>query len=176
MKNNYETTEKIKKQEKKDRFIVTVLLTKLFANYADNYTITAHPFSAATDINLHFTKNGEEKSYEFEIKERNKDINKYNFAELRVKKLQHIKENYKDNIYYIVLLNQKTAYIYNLSKIDFNEIETFKWTIKDTQLDNNSTVSEHLTYKIPTSFAVRQINVTDIYNLYNNTFNNAVYQ
>lgn len=176
MTQNVDALKRIKKQEQKDRYIATILLNNLFSTCTDSYSITAHNWDAPVDLTLDFTKNDKKFKYDFEVKERNKNIEKYNNAELREKKLNNLLKNSDNNLYYIVLLNEQTAYIYNLRKIDFSKIEKINWNIKYCQLNEienaDNYITTEATYLIPTSEAEKKVDITDIYNMYNKQFNN----
>lgn len=175
MTQNVEALKRIKKQEQKDRYIATILLNNLFSNCTDSYSIIAHAWDAPVDLTLDFTKGNRQFKYDFEVKERNKDIEKYNNAELREKKLKNLLNNSNNNLYYIVLLNQQTAYIYNLKKIDFSKVEKIDWNLKYCQLNEienaDNYITTETTYLIPTELAEKKVDITDIYNMYNKQFN-----
>ena len=165
--NDDATTERIKKQEKKYRYITTLLLNDMFSGTTNTIQHTIHTekvdvrFTAVTD-------NGSMITYDIEVKERNKNIEQYPNAELRCKKYEGMKEvSYNDNLIYIVFLNQKEAYIYNLTKMDWSTVRKDNWKIKKTQYKDNSTYVDELTYFIPVKLACKKINVEKYYKLYN---------
>ena len=167
-KNDDEATkERIKKQEKKYRYITTLLLNDLFSGTTN--TIKHTPYWEKVDVRFTATTdNYTNYTYDIEVKERNKDIIESPFAELKVEKYERMKKvNYNKKLLYIVFLNKQEAYIYDLSSINLDTIEQKLWHIKETQYDDSSEYEDVLTYFIPVSKAIKIINVEKYYKLYN---------
>lgn len=170
-KEYWECQKRIEIQERKDRKITAMMLTELFCDKVDTFTIVNHPQSCNIDLSMHFTRNEHDTTYDFEIKERNKDINKYPTAELKQKKLNEMLAASKPNnpLYYVVLLNQSEAYIYNVRQIQWDTLQTVNWNIKKRQMEDGCTSQSELTYIIPISLASYRMDVRHIYKRINQT-------
>lgn len=166
-----ECQQRIEIQEKKDRKIMAMVLTELFADKVNAFMITNLPKSAYIDLTMTFSYKGEQKTYDFEIKERNKDITKYPTAELKQKKLVEMRavSNVSHTLYYAVLVNQKELFLYDVRAIDWDSLETINWDIKKRQMEDGCTSQSELTYIIPISLASFRMNVEHIYNRINQT-------
>lgn len=167
-KNDDEATkERIKKQEKKYRYITTLLINDYFSGMTN--TIQHTPYWEKVDVRLTATTDNYTKfTYDIEVKERNKDIKESPFAELKVAKYERMKKvNKNKRLLYIVFLNSKEAYIYDLKKLDWAKVEEKLWHIKETQYDDNSEYEDVPTYFIPIEQAIKIINVENYYKLYN---------
>lgn len=170
-KEYWECQRRIEIQEKKDRKITAMMLVELFSDKVDTLTIVNHPKECNIDLSMSFTRNEHDTTYDFEIKERNKDINKYPTAELKQKKLNEMLAASKPNnpLYYVVLLNGKEAYIYNVRQIQWDSLQTVNWNIKKRQMEDGCTLQSELTYIIPISLASYRMNVEHIYKRINQT-------
>lgn len=109
--------------------------------------------------------------FNVEIKERmkNEELQKlYPHATLRVDKYNRMREKteYDTNLLYMLLQNEKTCYLFNLSALNWNKVDTFNWKIKKTQMDNNSGYKEYLTYAIPYDQAFLTLDCSNYYEEY----------
>lgn len=165
-KEYWECQKRIEIQERKDRKITAMMLVELFTDKVDTLTIVNHPQSCNIDLSMSFTRNERQQTYDFEVKERNKDIVKYPTAELKQKKLNEMLAASKPSnpLYYVVLLNQSEAYIYNVRAIDWNSLQTVNWDIKKRQMEDGCKSQTELTYIIPISLASYRMDVRHIYN------------
>ena len=109
-----------------------------------------------------------------EIKARNKTselLEKYPCSELKVAKYERVINSTKeyDKVYYIQLVNEETAYLYNLRDIDFTQVKRENWNIKKVQFSSSSTIGEEETYMIPYTMGKRFDGIAqyykDFYNL-----------
>lgn len=161
-----ECQKRIEIQERKDRKITAMMLVELFSDKVDTLTIVNHPQSCNIDLSMQFTRNDKQQTYDFEVKERNKDIVKYPTAELKQKKLNEMLAASKPSnpLYYVVLLNGKEAYIYNVRAIDWDSLQTVNWEIKKRQMEDGCKSQTELTYIIPISLASFRMDISHIYN------------
>jgi hypothetical protein len=111
------------------------------------------------------------KWYDIEIKERNKTretVEKYPYAELKVSKYNNMLKDKGPNsdLLYIVLLNQKLAFIFNLSTLDWSKVQRTTWTIKEIQYEEGSETRDTEVYLIPYTMADRMIGCEQYYTEY----------
>lgn len=79
-----------------------------------------------------------------------------------------LKESPKGSyLFYMVLLNNETCYIFNIKKIDWSKINTFDWWIKETQVDPNSPYHKYKTFSLPTSLAMKTVDCSKYFEMYN---------
>lgn len=148
--------QKIDKHEQKTRYIATQVINDLFFNHL--LTIEQAPIKK--HIDLSFTADCH--TYDIEVKTRNKDIKKSPFVELKHSKLKNMKkDNHNDNLIYMVIVNDKDAYFFNLSKIDWKLIKSFQWRIKKIEYLDNSDYEVQDAYQIPISLASLKINIEE---------------
>ena len=108
----------------------------------------------------------------FEIKERNKTIEQlklYATAEIKVKKLDLVMNATQqyNAVYFVLLLNDSLAYLFNLRKLDWSKCRQFTWTVKKTQYSDSNAVESAPTWGIPLELAEREIDITDYVYEYN---------
>lgn len=161
-----ECQRRIEIQERKDRKIMAMVLTELFADKVNSFMITNLPKSAYIDLTMTISHKGVQKVYDFEIKERNKDIVKYPTAELKQKKLNEMMavSNPSNALYYAVLVNQSELFLYDVRAIDWDSLQTVNWNIKKRQMEDGCKSQTELTYIIPISLASYRMDVRHIYN------------
>lgn len=169
----------IESNESRDRYVAARMIYDSFKEGVSNITLTPTDIKCAVDLKCSCTvplpeyTSSTTCNFNVEIKERYKDeenLKKYPDVELKVSKYQRMKrESQGKFLFYIVLLNEKTGYIFDLTDINkIQGLQTFNWTIKKTQLDPNSGYETVPTYLIPTSNAVRKIDITQYYRDYYN--------
>lgn len=140
--------EKTDKQELKDFQITVKILTRLFKKFDPQFTIMAK--GNVFDAKMYFIDNNNEVyRYHIEIKSRKQNMDEYDTLPLTVQKYCNIIESCKLNEkpIYISLLNDDEYYIFDLSKIDMNNVKIKNWYINDIEFSNNPTKK-----KIPTMF------------------------
>lgn len=152
---------KIDKHEQKTRYIATQVINDLFFNHL--LTIEQAPIRKHVDLS--FTADSH--TYDVEVKTRNKDVKQQPFVELKHSKLKNMKkDNHNDTLIYMVIVNDKDAYFFNLSKLDWNLVDSFDWRIKKIEYLKDSEYEIQPTYKIPLSQASLKINVEEYLNKY----------
>lgn len=116
------------------------------------------------------------KWYDIEIKERNKsyeNVQKYPYAELKVDKYNNMLKDKGPNsdLLYIVLLNQKLALIFNLSTLDWTQVQRTTWNIKEIQYEDGSEKKDTEVYLIPYTLAEKLVPCEEYYTEYENYIN-----
>lgn len=172
-----ETTDKIVKNENRDRYVAARMIYDSVKEGVENISITPTDLYCPYDL----TMNCDVPVFEYnttancqvviEIKERYKDaeqLKKYPDIELKVSKYERIKRASKGRaIYYFVLLNETTGYIIDITDINkLKGVNIFNWRIKRTQLDDNSDYVIEPTYSIPVDNAARTIDISKYYKDY----------
>lgn len=143
---------KIDKQEKKTRYITTQLIADIFYNHL----LTLEQTPIDYHIDMCFTADGH--TYDVEVKSRNKNINKYPYLELKHSKLNNmLKHHQNQTLIYVVMVNSDTAYFFNLSKLNWEEIETTMLTIKKVEYLENSDYETVPVYQLPISKAIMRV-------------------
>jgi hypothetical protein len=168
-----ELQERIEAQEKKDRYVASECLKWLLRNGKD-LNIVATEIKDGVDLRCSVTdiRNDNHVRFNVEIKERYKNnfgLSKYPYAELKVSKLANMRRSTDydtTRLYYMVLLNQNTCYLFNLDSLDWENIEKGWWHVKKTQLDDNSDYEDVEIYKIPYSMAVAVCNCKNFFKEY----------
>ena len=162
---------RIQESEQKDRFIGQCVLEQIFKDRKLDINET----DTFCSVDLKCTAlNKKDKRIKFnvEIKERYKsqeNIIKYPYAELRVDKLDRMKQETgkKTALLYMVLLNDTTMYLFNLSKLDWSKVGIYNWRIKACQSDQNSPYTYKPIYQIPYNMAFKKMDITEYVNAYN---------
>lgn len=152
---------KIDAHELKMRYIATQALNDLF--YEHLLTVQQTPVRCHVDVC--FTADSH--TYDVEVKTRNKDIKSSPYIELKHSKLQNMKKDHdNDTLIYMVIVNKKDAYFFNLSKIDWKKIKSFMWKIKKIQYLEDSEYEVVPAYKIPLELACYQLNIEEYFTKY----------
>lgn len=161
---------KIEKQEKKDAYIVTRMLED---NIRHNRNISCFlvdqtKMGTHYDLISSFLCGGKRYQFAYEIKERNKTEDQP-YSELKDQKLKAILDSTRgyDAAFYISIVNGKTAYMWNLNKINWDTQESFIWHIKKTQFSRSDQMEDALTYKLYWADAVLKVDVTKYIEDYN---------
>lgn len=152
-----------------DRYVTERMLEDTFKNNLKEINYT--PITASTDLNMIVTdKKGNEIVYDIEVKERNKDIERFKYLELRKDKLERMLKcsHSKHKLIYIVLVNKEIAVVYDIRKLNWDEIEIFNWPIRKTQVDDESGYAIFPTYQIPIEKAVYTKKIDNYYKDYAN--------
>lgn len=166
--NNY----KCQLQEEKGRTIGTMCLNEILERYKGKMEITGTALNCPVDLKGSISTTDKNINFNVEVKQRNKteeQLINYPCCELRCDKYQRMLEVTPKGttLLYMVLLNETTCYLFNLSKINMNELETFNWRIKVTEVDSNSDYKNYLTYKIPIELASKTIDCSEYFNNWN---------
>lgn len=148
--------QRIDKHEQKTRYIATQVINDLFFNHL--LTIEQAPIKK--HIDLSFT--ADSYTYDVEVKTRNKDVKLSPYVELKHSKLRNMrKDNKNKNLIYLVIINDKDAYFFNLTKLDWSLVDSFDWKIKKIEYMENSDYEIQPTFKIPISQAILKINIEE---------------
>lgn len=143
---------RIRKQEEMDFYVASRIL-KESINPSLNIETYPTPDTYYVDLwGISRLPDGDVR-FNVEIKERYKDkkhIEKYPTVELRVDKYNRMRSvtDSDTRLYYMVLLNTKTCYLFDLDNPDvWNNVEVRDWEMKRTQFSDDSD-----TIKVPTFF------------------------
>lgn len=171
--NKEKLEEKINKQEEKDRYIAIKCLNELLENKNKKWKIKATPTTCPTDLKATATtRNNQTITFEVEIKERiikKNSTSIYNqHAALRADKLRRMNEECGrgSRLFYMVLLNREKMLLFDLDKIDFMRVPVDTWTVKKTELDENSEYVSYPIYQIPFEYAIKEIDIKEYYEEY----------
>lgn len=164
---NTNFTEIIEQQEEKDRFVANKVLNKVFTNK----NLLIYPTERTCPVDLKCFVNN--RPFNVEIKERLKDektLQLYPTAELKVAKYKRMREETPKGtaLIYMVLLNEEKALMFNLDKIDWNQVQMKDWWIKRKQVDANSDWVKTPTYFIPYSASTLTMDCKEFYTEYYN--------
>jgi len=113
---------------------------KVFQSILKGYTSNYHQTARLDPSDMRFnytTKQGENRYFNVEIKERNQDMNKYHTLPLKVSKYCDLMDDTKpiEKPLYIVLLNDSEYYIFDLTRLDFSDIQLKNWNINKVEFD-----------------------------------------
>ena len=170
MLTNFITSE-VEKNEEKGRFVAEYVLSDFLRNY--DYYVTSTPINCSVDLKGTVSTTNRSLDFQVEVKQRFKtdeQLKKYgNKVELRVDKYERMLSESPNGtaLLYMVLLNENTAYIFNMKKLDWSRVETFNWRIKQTQVDPHSPYKYFPTYIIPTDLAIGKIDCTKYFKIWN---------
>lgn len=171
------TKEEVKRriaiQEHKYRYITSLLLQDLFDSHCNGGTISGTPDTYGVDIKFTAnTKNYGEITYDIEVKERNKSeekMIKYPNSELKKKKYESMCSAHTNTrLIYIQYVNE-VAYVYNMDKVNWDNISLIDWKIKKTQYDDDSDNEVVPTYFIPYD---QKVNIIDAHKYYQEYYAN----
>lgn len=159
--------EKVRLQEEKDYYVVSRLMFDNLFNKVEGISFSQRPEFSSFDMTLVYKHKGHVKEA-VEIKARNKSselLEKYPYSELKVAKYERVMNCTKeyDKVYYIQLVNEQTAYLYNLREIDFTQVKKENWNIKKVQFSSTSTIGEEETYMIPYTMGKRFDGINQYY-------------
>lgn len=161
---------KCQENELKGRYVAEKCLSELLKNY--EYTVTSTELSCPVDLKCCVTSTNNEIKFNVEVKQRTKNeeqLLKYPNCELKVDKFNRMltETPIGTSLIYMVLLNESTCYFFNLRKMDWNQVTTFDWRIKKTQVDPNSPYLVYPTYSIPTSLAFAKMDCSKYFQQWN---------
>lgn len=143
--------EQIEKKEKKDREEVIKLFNTIFQDV--QYTFLAT--NAKTDLTVTATTTEHCTGlYNIEIKERNVPINKFDDCYLEVMKYDSLKSTFTDHkpLYIVLYPFERKACVWNINKLNFNEIiRTKRWMKKSTYRSDEKVLKD--VYIMPLSMA-----------------------
>jgi len=159
----------IQMQEFRDRMIAVWILKDCCTG--ENLKMWRTNLKDPVDVKGECMFMGSPFKFNLEIKERNKtdkQLQLYPHAELRIDKYQRMRETteYDTNLLYMVLLNQKTCYLYNMSTINWDKITTYDWEIKKTEMDKNSEKTTLPIFQIPFNLAFLTLDCSKYYEDY----------
>lgn len=161
------------KQEDKDAYVTQKLLTDLLKNKVENLHFKKVREFGGFDLVCKFTYKGKRHKQAFEIKQRTKTkkmLEKYPTSELKMQKYEHIMQTARfylcNEVFYIQLINEDFAMIYNLKEIDWNDVQTTYWNIKTETFWKDSPTKKCLTYFIPYTMGKRFENLKQYYKQY----------
>lgn len=151
---NQTVMKNINLQERKDAYVTKKLLTKILGNKVQDLRFKEMPKFSHFDLEVTGNYNGKHIKLAFEIKERNKSesqLEAYPNSELKVDKLNLVFNSTKgyNGVYYIQLINEDFAYIYDLRNLNWDNVVTKEWFIKTVQYNPNSNYKSTLTHFIP---------------------------
>lgn len=174
---NYSNSYKCQLQEKKGRTIGAMCLNEIFEPYKDNMVLTGTALTCPVDIKGSITLTEKNVNFNVEVKQRyktEKQLAEYPKCELRVDKYQRMLEETPKGttLLYMVLLNGTTCYLFNLSKINMNELNIVDWYVKETEVDSDSTYKNFPIYQIPTELAIKTIDCSEYFKKWNYQYAN----
>lgn len=165
--------ERIERQEQKDRYVAKRCLETIVKQGWNLKMEGTQDTYCPVDLTCTATSRYNDFLFNVEIKERYKNdtmLAQYPYAELKHNKLIRMRRatDYDTTrLYYLVLLNNKTCYLFDLDDIDWENIETFTWHIKKTEFDYNSDAYEDvLCYKLPYDKAKATCDCSEFYKEY----------
>ena len=160
---------KIKKQEEKDFYIASRILTESF-NPDMNIEVSPTPDMYYVDLwGICKYPDGDNVKFNVEIKEIKKDNSALidsPYAELKVDKYNRMRlvTDSDTKLFYMVLLNDETCYLYDLDNPDvWKDVKIKEWKMKRTQFSPEEDMITVNTYFFPYSSATRKINYSCIY-------------
>ena len=149
-----EKQRRIEAHEKKTRHVVSQLLHDMFIN--NQLQLEQTHTKCHVDIRITADNN----TYDIEVKTRNKDVNKYPTVELKHSKLRNMQIDHINNtLMYFVIVNNSVGYFFNLSQLDWDEIDTKILHIKKVEYDDDSEYEDVPAYILPLNEAVLKVNV-----------------
>lgn len=140
--------EKTDKQELKDYQNTVKILSRLFKKYNPQFSRMAK--GCVFDAKMYFiTNDNEVYRYNIEIKSRKQNMEEYDTLPLTVQKYCNIIESCKlgEKPIYISIVNDEEYYIFDLSKLNMNNVTIKNWLINDIEYSDNPRKK-----KIPTMF------------------------
>lgn len=146
---------KADEQELKDYQMTVKILSRLFKKYNPRFSKMAK--GCVFDCKMYFTDNNNELyRYNIEIKSRRQNMDEYDTLPLTVQKYCNVKESCKlgEKPIYLSLVNDEEYYIFNLLKLDMNNVKIKNWFINDIEYSNNPTKKKIPTLFIPITEAV----------------------
>jgi len=144
--------EKIDIQERKDFNITNKIMTTIFQAYDARISMTQTKTYYPVDANMVVEKGKKRKKYKIEIKERNIDcMEELETLPLKVKKYCNIMEtiNEDETPLIIYLVNNEQYFIFNLKKLDMNNIVIRNWNIPKVQYTTKHQYEQQPTFFIP---------------------------
>ena len=169
-----ELSRKIEAQEIQDRYVASECLKVIFQK-GENLVIVPTDIRASVDLNCSVVNLKKDTiPFNVEIKERNKNewqMKNYPYAELKVDKYRRMREATPEGtrLLYMVLLNNKTCYLFHMDKLDWTKVGQMDWTIKRTQMDPKSDYITVPTLLIPFEQACYTMDCSEYVNEYKST-------
>ena len=145
-------TNKMLHQERKDFSKTKKIMTNIFKAYKADVDIKQTDTYCNVDARMTATKNNRKHLYTVEIKERNVPSIEYLQAlPLTCKKycniIQETKQNETPLVIYLV--NDEEYFIFNLNKLDLNQIPIRNWNIAKVQFTNKQEYEQQPTFFLP---------------------------
>ena len=151
--NNSINTEKMIQQETKDFKITKKIMKKIFSTYGVHVKLEQTSIYSPYDVLMTVTSGKKIiKKYAVEIKERNQNLEVFDCLPLTCKKFIKVKDTaYKNYLCPIVifLVNDEDYYIYDLNKLDLNNVELRNWNIKKVEYSLTSDLTPTPTFFLP---------------------------
>lgn len=168
-----EVKKKIAIQEHKYRYITSLLLQDVFSPYCTGGTIVGTEYTCGIDVRFTAnTINYGDITYDIEVKERNKSEEKmieYPNSELKKKKYESMCSAHTNTrLIYIQYVNE-VAYVYNMDKVNWDNVLKLDWKIKKTEYDDESEYEIVPTFFIPYT---QKVNIIDAHKYFDNYYAN----
>ena len=147
--------EKADFQELKDYTTTVKILSRIFKKYNPQFSQMAK--GCVFDAKMYFTdSNNEVYRYNIEIKSRKQNMEEYNTLPLTVKKYCNVKESCKlgEKAIYLSIVNEEEYYIFDLFKLNMNNVTIKNWLINDIEYSDNPVKKKIPTLFIPITEAV----------------------
>lgn len=149
--------ERMQKQEFKDYLTTKRIFEQIFSAYDAEVCMVKEADYSHIDARLTVTKNGKSKQYTVEIKTRNVDSPEYlETMPLKVSKYCDIMDvTYSHETPLVIyLINDEDYYIFNLKKLDWNNIKCFNWCINKVEYTTNKKTAKTPVFMLPISEAI----------------------
>lgn len=166
------------KEELRGTFVAKNLLSDLLTKEGLTHNLIRTPLDCHVDLWGTTWNNTTLQPYNFnvEIKQRYKNdymLKRYPDCELRVDKLERMKAETKEGegLFYIVFLNQSTAYIFDCNNIDWDTLQKGIMDTSKFNVDPSSPRVLYEIYNIPTCYASYTLDCSEYFKLYNITNN-----
>ena len=147
--------DKAELQELKDSQATVKILSRIFRKYNPQFSQMAK--GCVFDAKMYFTdSNNEVYRYNIEIKSRKQNMEDYDTLPLTVAKYCNVKESCKlgEKAIYISIVNEEEYYVFDLNKLDMNNVTIKNWFINDIEYSDSPTKKKIPTLFIPVTEAV----------------------
>lgn len=128
--------QKIEPQEDSDYIKTQRIITSILDRYTVTFTQTG--LFDPSDMRFQYTTHsGKTRKFNVEIKTRNLDTTKYDDLPLKCSKYCDLIDDTKDDekLLYVALVNDSEYYIYDLDRIDWNNVQCRNWWIYDKEFN-----------------------------------------
>lgn len=159
---------RIKAQELKYRYITINFIKDLFSGFTIT-NISGTPIDCGVDVRFTAVTSSGIETYDVEVKERNKtqyQLEHYPNSELKKSKKESMYSAHTNqHLIYIQYVNE-IAYIYDMDKLNWNDVKLRMWKIKKTQYDDKSEYVDTPTYFIPYKQKLKAVDAHKYYDNY----------